>query len=143
MDQTRRTLRRILEAEDIRIEGPQDGSDLVTHDIDPLLWIAYGPEGVETSWTGNQVGWILVARNAPQEGFYVGQVSVAPEYQRRGVSSRLHDAVFEYLSQRGEPLHSGWMSGSPENQAYWAKLEHEGKAEKVSDGDDPRYVRTA
>jgi len=132
--------------ENLQIHGPfpDTDTDLYTRSKDSLMWLAIIPNaqawGVPPTYEQrNLVGWISASKK--KDGiYYVGTVNTHPDFQRQGISSKLHDAAFQYLNKQGFEFHSGSLS--PKNKNYWEKIEKNGQAKKLPLGlGGQQYIR--
>lgn len=121
--------------ENLQIQGPflDKQNDVVIRKSGSLIWVATIPD--VKAWTvppkyteNNMVGWLL-SEPYDDENHYVGTVNVHPDFQRQGISSKLHDEAFNYFKSKNIQFHSGMIS--PKNLLYWKKLESEQKAKQI------------
>ena len=120
---------------DVQITGPHKDPGLSTT-AGALLFRA-------TTLAGDKAGYLLLERGAASKNTVsVGLVHVGDAFRRMGVSSRLHDAAWDYARTHGLSFASGWVTSS-ENRKYWEKLERAQKAEAYQDSYGTSWVRVA
>lgn len=132
--------------ENLQIIGPMPhtDNDLAIHKTGSLLWQAV--INTDKDYWGvfpdceqrNQIGYLL-AEPTDKYNYYVGEVHVHPDFQRQGISSKLHDIAFVYFKEHDIVFHSGMLT--PTNLLYWQKLEKEGRAKQSSGIGGSRFVR--
>jgi ribosomal protein S18 acetylase RimI-like enzyme len=66
-----------------------------------------------------QIDWVVDRLRPPDPHVYLYLLGVAPGAQRRGVGTRLVDAVIEHATQRGLPVHLETMS--PRNPPFYER----------------------
>jgi len=118
------------------ITGPQDGYPW-TNKRGSLFWSFRGKP--DEGWKGS-LGWITLNQNRGSSGWYVSQVAVHEDFRRRGISSALHDAAFDFVTRKGETLRSGMLT-SNEAKLYWKKLVARGQAEETPGRFGMTYLR--